>query len=375
MKRLSNKTIIFTYEFGLSSDGYGGGQTILLSLIREYLKKHFTVYLITPKTSNVIEEFKNLKCFIIYSKKYDSQIYTSLSLAKSFFNLINKFPHLDHSNFKVLSFTSEAFLCLIICKIKNIKFYTYLAAPKIPELSYFINLLNIKKNILLILFLLGAKFSRKCFCISNFILNELKKKYNFKNLANVNCGIHNKFLSFKYKNTEQNNKINLLYVGRLALKQKPIHLIIESLENINSLGKFYVAGSGPDKNILLEMVRLKKLERKVIFLGNLNENSIIKYSKKCQIAILVSNYESFMITAYEMAALVRKLVLSDVADLKKRFSKFKGIAFIKNSKKDIIKTVNSMQKIKISNYDLGIRKNFLNKKFTWAKVYEEIEKY
>ena len=49
--------------------------------------------------------------------------------------------------------------------------------------------------------------------------------------------------------------------------------------------------------------------------------------------------------------------------------------FIKNSKKDIIKTVNSLQKIKISNYDLGIRKNFLNKKFTWAKVYDEIEKY
>lgn len=197
MKKLNKKKIIFTYEFGLSSEGFGGGQSILLGFLHEYLKNDYEVYLITPKTNKIHKDFKNLKCSIIYSEKYNNQIITSLALVKSFLYLINKFSKKNFNNLKVLSFTSEAFLCSLISRLKNINFYTYLAAPKIPKLSYFLKPLHIKNNILLIFFLIGAFFSRKCFCISQFILKEVKKKYNFKNLVNVNCGINSKFLSIQ----------------------------------------------------------------------------------------------------------------------------------------------------------------------------------
>ena len=125
----------------------------------------------------------------------------------------------------------------------------------------------------------------------------------------------------------------------------------------------------------MKLIKIKKLEKKVIFLGNLNEDLIINYSKKCEITILISNYESFMITAYEMAAIIKKLILSDVADLKKKLSKFKGIIFVKNNVQDIAKAINKVKKIKVKNYDLEIRKNYLNNNFTWSKVFNEIEKY
>lgn len=374
MRKLNKKKIIFTYEFGLSSDGYGGGQSILLGLLNQYLKNNYEVYLVTPKTIKINKNFNNLKCKIIYSKKYNNQLLTSLALVKSFFFLLKKISDQSNYNLKVLSFTSEAFLCSLISKFKNIKFYTYLAAPQIPKLRSYLNIANIKKNILLILFFFGAKFSKKCFCISNFILNDLKKNYNFKNLINVNCGISKKFLSSQFQN-EKKKKINLFYVGRLALKQKPLDLIIKSLANIRSFNKFFIAGSGPDKKNLLKLIKIKKLEKKVIFLGNLNEDLIINYSKKCEITILISNYESFMITAYEMAAIIKKLILSDVADLKKKLSKFKGIIFVKNNVQDIAKAINKVKKIKVKNYDLEIRKNYLNNNFTWSKVFNEIEKY
>ena len=82
-----------------------------------------------------------------------------------------------------------------------------------------------------------------------------------------------------------------------------------------------------------------------------------------------------MITAYEMAAIIKKLILSDVADLKKKLSKFKGIIFVKNNVQDIAKAINKVKKIKVKNYDLEIRKNYLNNNFTWSKVFNEIEKY
>ena len=375
MKQLNKKKIILTYEFGLSSYGYGGGQSILLGLAKEYSKNNFEVYVITPESSNIHEDFKNLNCFFIYSKKYSNQIFTSLSLAKSFFKLIKKFSCTNRKNLKVLSFTSEAFLCSLISKINNIKFYTYLAAPKIPKLSYFLNLNYVRKNILLILFLLGAKLSKKCFCISNFILLDLKKNLNFKNLINVNCGIDYKFLLLKNKIKASNKKLNLFYVGRLAIKQKPVHLIIDSLKKIKSFSKLYIAGSGPDKNKLLKLVKLKKLRGKVIFLGNLDKKSIIKYSRKCHITVLISNYESFMISAYEMAAISNKLAISDVAGLKKKFRKFKGIVFIKNNVNNISMKINNLYKAKINNYNLIQRKNYIQKNFTWPRVYDQIEKY
>jgi len=375
MKKLNKKKIIFTYEFGLSSKGFGGGQSILLGLLHEYLKNDYEVYLITPKTNKIHKDFKNLKCSIIYSEKYNNQIITSLALVKSFLYLTNKFSKKNFNNLKVLSFTSEAFLCSLISRFKNINFYTYLAAPKIPKLSYFMKPLYIKNNILLIFFLIGAFFSRKCFCISQFILKEVKKKYNFKNLVNVNCGINPKFLSIQNQIEPIKKKISLFYLGRLALTQKPVHLIIDSLKKISSIDKFYIAGSGPDKNRLIKLVKSEKLEKNVIFLGNLNIDSIIRYSRKCQIAILISNYESFMIAAHEVAAINNKLILSDVADLKKKFSKFKGIVFIKNNINDIVNKIYYLQKIKLKNHHLIKRKNYLKKNFTWNSVYNEIEKY
>jgi len=95
---------------------------------------------------------------------------------------------------------------------------------------------------------------------ANANLDNLKKNYNFKNLINVNCGISKKFLSSQFQN-EKKKKINLFYVGRLALKQKPLDLIIKSLANIRSFNKFFIAGSGPDKKNLLKLIKIKKSQQ------------------------------------------------------------------------------------------------------------------
>jgi len=93
----------------------------------------------------------------------------------------------------------------------------------------------------------------------------------------------------------------LLGMGRLV-KEKGFHVLIESFSQIHKNHptlKLVLAGMGPYESEIKQMVDLKGLESKVIFVGFLNELERNTLLSKCEILVVPSLYEPFGIVALE----------------------------------------------------------------------------
>lgn len=96
------------------------------------------------------------------------------------------------------------------------------------------------------------------------------------------------------------NKINLISVGRLS-KQKGYDLLIKTLEKIKNQDiVLYLLGSGEEENNLKTLVKEKKLEKRVIFLGF--KSNPYKYIKNSDFFISSSRVEGFPNVVLEACA-------------------------------------------------------------------------
>jgi len=95
--------------------------------------------------------------------------------------------------------------------------------------------------------------------------------------------------------------INLITVGRLT-PFKNIDRIIYSLKEVtykNSKFKLFIVGDGPERNNLESLVKKLKLEKQVVFTGQLNQTDLNKYYKESNIYIQASGYEGLPHTLLE----------------------------------------------------------------------------
>jgi glycogen(starch) synthase len=108
----------------------------------------------------------------------------------------------------------------------------------------------------------------------------------------------------------------VLYVGRLVY-EKGIHVLINAvpkvLEKVNA--KFIIVGSGYMKEQLLKIVRSMKLEHKVLFLGFVDDETLIRLQKCADVSVVPSLFEPFGIVALEALAAKSPLVASDTGGL------------------------------------------------------------
>ena len=116
----------------------------------------------------------------------------------------------------------------------------------------------------------------------------------------------------KYKNP------TLLYVGRLkAYKSidtviKSVHQLVPLIPNI----KFYIAGSGDEKDKLELLVDKLKLNNNVKFLGKVSDKKRNELMAKSWVFVYPSTFEGWGISAIEASACGTPVIASDVAGLR-----------------------------------------------------------
>lgn len=108
----------------------------------------------------------------------------------------------------------------------------------------------------------------------------------------------------------------VLYVGRLVY-EKGIHVLINAAPKILSKvnAKFVIVGSGYMKEQLLNIVRGMGLEHKVLFLGFLDEASLLRLQKIADVSVVPSLFEPFGIVALEAMAAKSPVVVSDTGGM------------------------------------------------------------
>jgi glycosyltransferase involved in cell wall biosynthesis len=85
------------------------------------------------------------------------------------------------------------------------------------------------------------------------------------------------------------------------------------LEKVNA--KFIIVGSGYMKEQLLNIVKSMRLEHKVLFMGFVDDETLIRLQKCADVSVVPSLFEPFGIVALEAMAAKSPVVVSDTGGL------------------------------------------------------------
>ena len=112
------------------------------------------------------------------------------------------------------------------------------------------------------------------------------------------------------------NPLSQGFIQRLVY-EKGIHVLINAvpkvLEKVNA--KFIIVGSGYMKEQLLDIVRSMKLEHKVLFMGFVDDETLLSLQKCADVSVVPSLFEPFGIVALEAMAAKSPVVASDTGGL------------------------------------------------------------
>ncbi|MDQ0352760.1 glycosyltransferase involved in cell wall biosynthesis [Alkalibacillus filiformis] len=106
----------------------------------------------------------------------------------------------------------------------------------------------------------------------------------------------------KLKN-KKNRKSKEVFIAASLIKLKNIDVLLRSFSKLNDKDiVLKIAGSGPEKNKLLKLVRQLGIEHKVSFLGFLSRKEVLKYMEESDVFVMVSSPETFGLVYLEAMA-------------------------------------------------------------------------
>ncbi len=149
------------------------------------------------------------------------------------------------------------------------------------------------------------KYSRFVACISHYCKSQMMlftDGVDWSKLQIIRCGID--LSQFQYMPPRSAGR-RLLYVGRLA-PEKGIPVLIESLAGLKEQGyefELVLAGDGPERTSLEEMVEAAGLGDRVIFAGYIEQAAVVRYMRESDVLVLPSFAEGVPVSLMEAMAL------------------------------------------------------------------------
>ncbi len=145
--------------------------------------------------------------------------------------------------------------------------------------------------------------------------------------------------------------------------------IVNEIQN----ARLYIAGDGPQENILRKIVKDKDLQDNIVFLGRLNQIGLFKYIRASDIFVLNTGYEGFSHQLLEVASLGTPIITTNIGGNPELVEDSKTGLLVKYNDKEEIKSAilklwaNSEMRMKISD---EARKKVLG--FNTKKMIEEV---
>ncbi|MDD3245962.1 MAG: glycosyltransferase family 4 protein [Methanosarcina sp.] len=144
----------------------------------------------------------------------------------------------------------------------------------------------------------------------SYYMNEIITKYGAKKLVVIPNAI-DEYWYQKEAETEakssrviDHNNFNIFYHGRLSW-EKGVDVLIEAFGHYainNPNTTIYLAGEGPQKKQLKDLCSNLDIDKRVIFLGNINKEEIVFFLKNVDVAIYPSRFDNFPLAVLEALA-------------------------------------------------------------------------
>jgi glycosyltransferase involved in cell wall biosynthesis len=185
-----------------------------------------------------------------------------------------------------------------------------------------------------------------------------------------------KLKSFRNKFAMSDEKI-VLYVGRLVY-EKGIHVLINAASKVlkRFKAKFIIVGSGYMKEQLLNIVRSMNLEDKVLFLGFLDDQTLLQLQKCADVSVVPSLFEPFGIVALEAMAAKSPVVVSDTGGLSEIVDHdLTGVKAYPNDSDSLAWAISKI--LADENYENYIKENAYRKikqKYAWERIAQKTKR-
>lgn len=222
---------------------------------------------------------------------------------------------------------------------------------------------NYKKNIYALIEKILSMPTDKIINISNYEQNQaIKYGLNKNKMLMVYNGVEDKLNKSNLNLNWDDDKINLLFVGRLD-RQKGLDLFLDVYEkmNLKNMHLYVIGTSVLDNN-------LPKNTEYVTYLGWVDSKDIDEYYQACDAVIMPSRWEGFGLVAIEAMRNSKPIIASNAGALPELIqNNINGYIFSLENKfslRDILFKINK-EKLKIiglTNRNLFLKK-FTNKQF------------
>ncbi len=148
--------------------------------------------------------------------------------------------------------------------------------------------------------------------VSNWGVNPDKIKVIYNAFDGINCDFNKEELR-RDLNLDFEDKI-IISSGRLV-PWKGFNVLIKAFKDFNNKepkSKLLIAGEGGEREDLLNLIKDLNLEKKVILLGRLDRELLMKYLKASDLFVLNTSYEGFSHQLLEVMALGLPLLTTKV---------------------------------------------------------------
>ena len=224
----------------------------------------------------------------------------------------------------------------------------------------------------------------KVICCSDYMVSHVKWAFGLPEdkLVMIPNGVNTRVYensenedvnAFRTKFAMPHEKI-VLYVGRLVY-EKGIHLLINAVPKVLARvdAKFIIVGSGYMKEQLLSIVKSMRLEHKVLFLGFVDDETLVRLQKCADVSVVPSLFEPFGIVALEAMAAKSPVVVSDTGGLSEIVDHdVTGFKVYPNNPESLALGITKI--LLDENYKKYIRENAFRKvqeKYDWQKIAQQ----
>ena len=239
--------------------------------LSEFLaKKNFSILLISIGKNFYKQRLKRNNCDII---ELDNKR-ALFSIFKIRRLLINE----SEKKYKKLIFISNIHYGNIIAILSSIFIKNFkLILTERSSLSELKNDSSFKNKIIYFMAKNLYKFSNLIIANSKFEEKYINKNFKLKNVISIHPPSINK-INLKIKKKTNKNFLRIIFVGRLS-KEKGLNTILSALSKIKQKinFKFLIYGNGPEKNNILNLIKIFDLKKYVELRGyEKNKNQIFK---------------------------------------------------------------------------------------------------
>jgi len=164
--------------------------------------------------------------------------------------------------------------------------------------------------------------------------------------------------------TDSDNNLMILFVGRLVI-YKGIEYLIEAMKSVEN-GSLVIIGSGPLEKSLKKLIIELNLESRIKMIPEVDEETLHKYYKACDIFVLpsINEAEAFGIVQIEAMACGKPLICTELGTGTSYINKhnFTGLVVPPSDSKSLAEAINKL--LKEDQLRLSFGKNGKERAFT-----------